>query len=224
MRAHLVERCPPVIGREFALPGECLDVALEHRKRRAQFVRDVGHKVAADLIDEVQFGHVAGHKQPLALAVGGDSHREIDLRFRGRRDLNGDIRALPTQKLQQFRAAHEVGQALVYVIRPADPQIALGCGVRPLHLEQVVHHHHGIGQRHGRLLKLLQVLAEFLLPLFVPLSEKVDLATDLVEGRAAFRGIVAFAITDPAQQSDHGALLPQGVAEQDARQKPATRA
>ncbi len=119
----------------------------EYGQRRAQFVRHVGHEVAARLVEAVGLGDVLDLHEPAAAGVGNDMDGIdailVALRAQGQRP--AEIERF--QVGDEFRLTHQVDDRLSLV--GIQPEAELGFGRRVAEHDVVlqVEHHHAIGQR-----------------------------------------------------------------------------
>ena len=107
----------------------------QHRERRADLVRDIGHEIAAHDLGLLHGGHIARQQQRASLAVGMQPHGQLD---RPRRGTSGacdhDLLVPPPAVVvgREGRVAHEVVHLLLQVPPEVEPELLGGRLVRPL--------------------------------------------------------------------------------------------
>ena len=129
--------------------GECqvdhgFDEACQHRQRRADFVRHIGHEIASHRVVALALGDVLRQHQLHAVAIASDQHRNGSARPRaGEGDHLVEHARLKTG--HEGRGAHEVGDALAAIALRIEPEVVRHDRIAPLDLVIRVEQHHAIG-------------------------------------------------------------------------------
>ena len=124
------------------------DKTHQHRQGRADFVRDVGHEVAAHGLGLLQRRDVARQQQVPPHPVGVDVHRQHD-GPRGRavaprhQHRVGEVLVRPVAA--EGRIAHQVADRLLDVALGIKAEMALGHAVAPLDVTFGIHQHQPVG-------------------------------------------------------------------------------
>ena len=134
-----------------------LDKASHHRQRRADLVRDVGHKVAPHRVGAFVLGDVLRQHQLHALAIGPHQHRQGVATRRPRED-DGLVEQTRLQIGHEGRSPHEVGHALAAVARRVQAEVLRTHRVAPVDLPGSVQQHHAVGRCFDGGEELLQAL------------------------------------------------------------------
>jgi len=207
---HQLQVAVALRGRQGQRP-QGFNEADEHRERRADLVRHVGHEVAPHGLGLFQRGDVARQQQLAPVAVRmqshGDAHRPRRRAVSPRHDhvvrevLRGQVGA-------ERRLAQQVADLLPQVAPGVQAEVLRRRLVEPLHVALGVQQHHAIGrglQRGQQLVQTLLAGHHLLLLLAQPAAHAgAGLAPQAVRGRA--RGCRAVL----AQPANH-AQTPPGL-------------
>ncbi|AMM22967.1 hypothetical protein AX767_00145 [Variovorax sp. PAMC 28711] len=140
------------------------DEAGEHRQRRANFVRHVGHKIAAHGFCLLERRDVARQQHAAVARVRMHLHRQAGGMVAPRHPLCRGVdqhvtTVVPRSEVSdENRVAHEVGQVLQEVALDIDAELRRSRLVAPLDTALRVEQHHAIGGRLDRREKFLKAI------------------------------------------------------------------
>ncbi|VTL98804.1 Uncharacterised protein [Pseudomonas aeruginosa] len=139
---HLLQGAQPARVDVLDVVQEGLQVAGDHRQRRAQLVGNVGDEVLAHLLQLVDPGDVADQHQMLAVAVEGD----VELQAQAFVDRRGDFQRLAVVLLVEVfleaRMADQVAHRLAAVLRGLQAEQVFRGEVPPFQVAVAVEHDH----------------------------------------------------------------------------------
>ena len=184
---HGLEMLLQVGAGRFVHVLEGFEEAGEHGERRAQFVRDVGHEVAAHGFKVREVRGVVRDHQFLETAKRNNAYRERPLRLRGRGHLQRLAVLAAFQIGVERRIAHQVDEALAGVARRGNTEQALARDVRPLDLVVRGDDQHRVRRGGGCALEARQHFGE---PVFAPLGvfhQRADAVEHLAPQAAGVR-------------------------------------
>ncbi|MNI53183.1 hypothetical protein D3C73_1080040 [compost metagenome] len=124
--------------------------ARQHRQRRAQLVRDVGHEVAARGLQAFNLRDVASDEQALVAGVGRQLHHHqpfLALLAQAHQDGVGPGR--PVGVFHELRRAQQIQQIVATIGRQAQAQMLARHAVAPVNLEIFIQRNRAVRQGLG---------------------------------------------------------------------------
>ena len=212
---HVLQGAGPARVDVLGVVEEGLQVAGDHRQRRAQLVGDVGDEVLAHLFQTLHAGHVADQHQVLAVAVEGDLELQQQLVVHRRGHVQRLLVVAAGEVFLEARVADQVGHRLAAVLRALQAEQAFGGEVPPLQVAIGVEHDHRIAQRRGGFLHAVDHRLQAPAGALVAPLQVVDAVEHLApQAVAVRRRFVLAVVLQPFVQAQH---LPEGPAEVDAQ-------
>ena len=124
-----------------------LEETVDHRERRAQFVRDVGHEVAPHGVDSLGLRHIVGQHDRARRLELDHGDRERERRRVQRPEHQRLLEAARGHESDEGRVAHQVGQAQAAVVPQRQAEVPLGHRIAPFDLQGGVDQHDALGER-----------------------------------------------------------------------------
>ena len=123
----------------------------EHGERSAQFVRNIGDKIAAHAVEAVGLRHILDLHEPPVAGIGNHVDRQHAVlgTIRAQRQWPAEIGFL--QVVNKLRLAHQIDDRLAAVGADHQPQLRLGRGVAEKNVIILIEQDNAIGQRLPRL-------------------------------------------------------------------------
>jgi hypothetical protein len=216
--AHVANR--PVPGRiDRRIVGQRIQVAGNHRERRAQFMGGVRHEVLAHGLEPHLTGHVPYQQQGLARPVGNQLKSQIRVELHRWADHDRERKVVAMQVHHELRRADQIVHPQADVDRAFQSQQPRRLAVEPDDLMLAAQDDDAIGQRRRGASQFAIQLRE---PLFVKLLAAVqtpDLADHVAPDTADVRRIDLRAQAQPPIEPMQIDQLPAEVAA-NSRQQP----
>ena len=216
--AHLVEHRRPLrhVGRI-----EHFEITMDHGQRRAQFVRNIGDEIAANLFEVHQLADVARDQQPLLFGIRNQPQVQADVRVVRRRRVDHRFGVLAGGHPQRDRQRpQQFGDRRVVVARITQPEQAFGGIVEPGHaLAAAIDDHHAIGQHGGGGAVRAQHVEQAALAVAHVVLASMQQAFHFRPHAVAARGLQAPAAGQSRQQSPQPPVMPRDHAHRHQRQR-----
>ena len=135
--------------------------AAEHRQGRADFVRDVGHEIAAHGVGLRNGGDVARQQQRPPFPISVQLHRQfLQVQDRAGAAFNDHLRGMVVLRKipRKHRVAHQVNNVLQAVPLGVQTQMRRSGVIAPFDAGLLVQQDHAIGRGLNGLQKILQLL------------------------------------------------------------------
>ncbi len=99
--------------------GQGVQVARNHRQRRAQLVRGIGDEVLAHRLQAHLPGDIAHQQQRLAAAVGHHLQRQVQIQLHRRPDHQRHRKIIAVQVVHELRRADQIVDSQAHIHRPS---------------------------------------------------------------------------------------------------------